>query len=70
MDSVLNTILVKVTAEMNGALLAPVSEQDVKEAFFQLFPTKAPGRMVFRHIFSNDIGSYVVKKLLQIFLGF
>jgi hypothetical protein len=43
MDSVLNTILVKVTTEMNGALLSPMSEQEVKEALFQMFPTKAPG---------------------------
>jgi hypothetical protein len=43
MDSVLNTILVKVTTEMNGALLSPMSEQEVKEAPFQMFPTKAPG---------------------------
>jgi hypothetical protein len=43
MDSVLNMILVKVTTEMNGALLSPMSEQEVKEALFQMFPTKAPG---------------------------
>jgi hypothetical protein len=56
MDSVLNTILVKVTAEMNGALLAPVSEQDVKEAFFQLFPTKAPGGWFSGTFFPTALG--------------
>jgi hypothetical protein len=51
MDSVLNMIHVKVTAEMNGALLAHVSKQEVKEVLFQMFPTKAPGQMVFRQNF-------------------
>jgi hypothetical protein len=43
MEAVLNTVPVKVTAEMNDNLLAPFSEQEVKAALFQMFPTKAPG---------------------------
>ena len=43
MEAVLNTVPVKVTAERNDNLLAPFSEQEVKAALFQMFPTKAPG---------------------------
>jgi hypothetical protein len=34
---------VKVTPEMNNQLLVPFEEKEVEEAFFQMFPTKAPG---------------------------
>jgi len=43
MDIVLNTVPTKVTAQMNDQLLAPFEEKEVKEALFQMFPTKAPG---------------------------
>ena len=43
MEAVLNTVPVKVMAERNDNLLAPFSEQEVKAALFQMFPTKAPG---------------------------
>jgi len=43
MDTVLNTVPTKVTAQMNDQLLAPFEEKEVKEALFQMFPTKAPG---------------------------
>lgn len=43
MDSVLRTVLVKVMAAMNG-LHAPFSEKEVKDALFQMFLMKAPGR--------------------------
>ena len=39
----LNTVPAKVTPEMNDQLLAPFEEKEVKEALFQMFPTKAPG---------------------------
>ena len=43
MASVLDTVPTKVTLEMNDQLLAPFMEKEVKEALFQMFPTKAPG---------------------------
>lgn len=43
LDAVLDTVPVKVTADMNTSLLVPFSEKEVKEALFQMFPTKAPG---------------------------
>jgi hypothetical protein len=42
MDQVLNSVPVKVTAVMNEALIAPFEEKEIKEALFQMFPTKAP----------------------------
>jgi hypothetical protein len=73
MDSVLNTIAVKVTTEMNGALLAPVSEQEVKEALFQMFPTKAPEPNGFpAHFFQRHwelCGKEVTSVVLRILRG-
>jgi ribosomal protein L12E/L44/L45/RPP1/RPP2 len=43
MDQVLNSVPVKVTAVMNEALIAPFEEKEIKEALFQMFPTKARG---------------------------
>jgi predicted metal-dependent RNase len=41
LDAVLDTVLVKVTTDMNTSLMVPFSEKEVKEALFQMFPTKA-----------------------------
>ena len=43
MNQVLDTVPRKVTVEMNAALEAPYSQEEVKTALFQMFPTKAPG---------------------------
>ena len=43
MDVVLDTVPVKVTPAMNDELIKPFTEKEVKEALFQMFPTKAPG---------------------------
>jgi hypothetical protein len=43
MDTVLNTVPRRVTPEMNANLIAPYTEEEVKKALFQMFPTKAPG---------------------------
>jgi hypothetical protein len=43
MGAVLDTMPVKVTLAMNDDLLKPFVEKEVKEALFQIFPTKAPG---------------------------
>lgn len=43
MDQLLNTLPVKVARDMNDALLKPFSTDEIKNALFQMFPTKAPG---------------------------
>jgi len=43
MEEVLSTVLVKVTADMNMILLDRYKEGEVRDALFQMFPTKAPG---------------------------
>ena len=43
MDEALNTVPVKVTAQMNEQLNAPYTADEVKTALFQMAPTKAPG---------------------------
>lgn len=42
MEAVLETVPVKVTSDMNDMLLARFKESELKEALFQMFPTKAP----------------------------
>ena len=42
-NEVLNTVPVKVTDAMNADLTAPFTPDEVKNAFFQMYPTKAPG---------------------------
>jgi hypothetical protein len=59
MDVVLNSVPVKVSSEMNEKLLLPFTGVEVKEALFQMFPTKAPGQMVSQLTFSNVIGNCV-----------
>jgi hypothetical protein len=43
MEAILGTVPVKVMLEMNDKLLMPFTGLEVKEALFQMFPTKAPG---------------------------
>lgn len=43
MDTVLSSVLVKVTSIMNERLDAPYTEAKVKSALFQMYLTKAPG---------------------------
>jgi hypothetical protein len=64
MDRVLSIIPLKVTAEMNSKLLDPYTEGEVKEALFQMFPTKAPEPNGFPTHFFRGTGSYVVRRLL------
>jgi len=56
MERVLDTVPIKVTAGMNEGLLAPFEKEEVKTALFQMFPTKAPGRMACLRTFSSVIG--------------
>ncbi|XP_024164412.1 uncharacterized protein LOC112171461 [Rosa chinensis] len=43
MQSVVELVQPKVTAEMNADLCAPYSAAEIKAALFQMYPTKAPG---------------------------
>jgi len=40
---VLDDVCCKVTDEMNHFLCAPFDEKEIKNALFQMFPTKSPG---------------------------
>jgi len=73
MESVLNVVPVKVTPEMNDQLLAPFVEKEVKDALFQMFPTKAPGPDGLpAHFFQRHwslCGEEVTKVVLRILRG-
>lgn len=43
MEEVLSHIPCKFTNEMNDMLCAPCNADELKEALFQIFPTKVPG---------------------------
>jgi hypothetical protein len=61
---VLVVVPAKVTADMNAKLMNPFAEKEVKEALFQMFPTKAPGPDGFPAHFFRHTGMCVVKRLL------
>jgi len=73
MDAVLNTVSTKVTAAINSSLLAAFSEKEVKEALFQMFPTKSPGPDGFpAHFFQRHwdlCGTEVTSIVLRILRG-
>lgn len=73
MDGVLAHVPRKVTEEMNAALCAPYTSDEVKTALFQMFPTKAPGPDGFpAHFYQRhwDIcGEEVTKIVLRIVKG-
>jgi hypothetical protein len=73
MEEVLTHVPIKVRQEMNGKLIAPFSETKVKEALFQMFPTKAPGPDVFpAHFFQRHrelCGTKVTSVVLRILRG-
>ena len=62
MEEVLSHIPVRVDGNMNARLNATYSKDEVKEARFQMFPTKAPGPDGFPTHFFRNIGTYVVMK--------
>ena len=43
MEAILSTVPVKVSSNMNNQMLADIKASEVKDALFQMFPTKAPG---------------------------
>ena len=56
MEEVLSHIPRKVDEVMNDMLYASYKESEVKEALFQMYPTKVPGQMAFLPIFSEKLG--------------
>ena len=57
MEEVLSHIPVRVDGNMNARLNATYSKEEVKEALFQMFPTKAPGPDGFpTHFFQRNWG--------------
>ena len=56
-NDVLDRIQRKVTDDMNDDLCKQVTNEEIKVALFQMGPTKAPGRMVFRRSSIRPIGS-------------
>jgi hypothetical protein len=73
MGRVLSTVPVQVTVDMNEELLKPYNEQEVKEALFQMFPTKAPGPDGFpAHFFQRHwelCGSEITSVVLRMLNG-
>jgi hypothetical protein len=65
MEAVLSTVPTKVTPAMNDGLLKPFEEKEIKEALFQMFPTKAPGPDGFPALFFSGIGTCVGLRLPQ-----
>jgi hypothetical protein len=61
-DQLLDTVLTKVTGEMNDMLLKPIGPEEVKNALFQMFPTKAPGPDGFPAHFFKSIGTFVAMR--------
>lgn len=55
----------KVTTTMNDILCTPYTSKEVKTALFQMFPTKAPVRMVFLHTSIRDTGLYAGRRSLE-----
>jgi hypothetical protein len=73
MEEVIGVIPCKVWAQMNDKLMEPIVESEVKNALFQMFPTKAPGPDGFpAHFFQThwDIcGEEVTLAVLRVLRG-
>ncbi|CAL8999738.1 unnamed protein product [Prunus brigantina] len=70
-DFLLNTVEPCVTQTMNDSLLTSFTEQEVKHAVFQMYPTKAPGPdgmppvffQKYWHIVGNDVSRAIINFL-------
>jgi hypothetical protein len=60
----------KVTGEMNETLNAAYTEEEVKSALFQIFPSKASGRTGSLRIFFKSIGICVERSSHGLLFGF
>lgn len=73
MDAVLDHVPRKVSAEMNAVLCADYTEEEIKIALFQMFPTKSPGPDGFpAHFYQRHwevCGQEVTKAVLRIVRG-
>ena len=73
MDDVLSCVPLKVNAEMNKFLNEPFSDEEVKRALFQMYPSKAPGPDGFQaHFFQKHwsiCGPEVTMAVLRILEG-
>jgi hypothetical protein len=73
MNDVIDTVPSRVTAEMNASLVAPYTEEEIKKALFQMFPTKAPGPDGFpAHFFQRHwelCGAEVTRAVLNVLKG-
>nr|XP_020159783.1 basic proline-rich protein-like [Aegilops tauschii subsp. strangulata] len=73
MDVVLDSVPARVTAEMNNGLTAPYTPNEVKNALFQMYPTKAPGPDGYpAHFFQRHwelCGTKVTNVVLRILRG-
>jgi len=61
MHLVLDHVCRKVTDDMNNFLCAPFTENEVKNALFQMCPTKSPGPDGFPAHFFSVTGIFVVR---------
>jgi hypothetical protein len=63
MEEVLNCVPTRVDREMKRALDASFQAKEVKEALFEMYPTKAPGPDGFpAHFFFSETGMCVERK--------
>ncbi|BFG25212.1 hypothetical protein CerSpe_114860 [Prunus speciosa] len=70
-DIILNTVDPCLTPTMNASLLIDFTEQEVKHAVFQMYPTKAPGPdgmppvffQKYWHIVGNDVSRAIINFL-------
>jgi hypothetical protein len=66
-DVVLDAMSQHVTSDMNEGMVASIKASEVKEALFQMFPTKPLGQMIYQHTSFSVIGVYAERKPLVLF---
>jgi hypothetical protein len=62
MRMVLDCVPKKMTDEMNHILNIPFDENEVKNALFQMFPTKAPGPDVFSLDYVGELHIIILRR--------